>query len=165
MSAMTTRTDTSIQNGNAAPSLPQWLRYMIAAYPAAKAEPATMAVYEDAFLDIDPAVLLQAMRTAVKEWEWAHRLPSIPFILERVEAINNKVEYVPERVNLTAMRQDLINRAECDDCPEASEWIALQRLFIANKRTNGAAYINTLFQRYTGQELTAFKNHAPEDWR
>lgn len=156
MTAMATiRNGSPIQNGRSKPpTAPQWLRYMIAAYPAAKAEPATMAVYEDAFLDIEPVVMTQAMKITVREWEWTNRLPSIPFVLERVEAIKAKTTQEPRRVNLTAMRQNLINRAESGDCPDVAEWLELHRMFVANKRANGAAYVCVLVQRYTGQELT-----------
>jgi len=45
--------------------LPGWLNYLIAAYPAAKLAAKTFAVFEDAFGEIDPAIMRQAARAAV----------------------------------------------------------------------------------------------------
>lgn len=69
-------------NNSAPPTIPTWLRRLVAAYPTAKVTSDTLLVYEQAFIDTSPETMAAAIMTAIKQ----HRYASLPTVGE-IEAI------------------------------------------------------------------------------
>lgn len=96
-------------------ALPAWLRYLAAAYPAAQVSATTYLVYEDQFAEVDTAVIMTAVKAAVK----AHRFntfPAVPEIWREVERINERAALaIHERAavlrSLRQRRHDLLQRS------------------------------------------------------
>lgn len=154
MNNLQTVTHSRIQRQTADPlaELPQWLRYLVGAFPAAKVSVATFAVLEDQFSDTDPALMLQVVRRAVR----SHLFASFPAVGELRRVVEG-LEYdtaVANRqsVNLNRARALLIEggyRGEIDP----AEWQQLHRFFIAHKRLSGAAWLANRFEQFTGTAL------------
>lgn len=100
-------------------ALPSWLRYLAAAYPAAQVSPTTFLVYEDQFAEVDTAVMMTAVKAAVK----AHRyntFPAVPEIWREVTRINERAALtIYERAavlrSLRQRRHDLLQRSFAGD--------------------------------------------------
>lgn len=132
--------------------LPSWLRYLVGAFPAAKVASTTYPVYEDQFSDTDPALMLQAIRQAIK----GHRFTNFPTIAELRRVVDG-LEYeaaVTNRpaVNLNQVRGELVEAAYAGEIDPA-KWTGAYRLFIAHKRLESAHALTVKYQRFTGEAL------------
>lgn len=134
-------------------NLPTWLRYLAGAFPAAKVTSATFMVYEDQFSDADPALMLTAVRQAVKAHTWG----SFPAVAELRRLVDG-LEYetvVANRpaVNLNQVRHQLMQAAYGGKIDPAA-WTRVYRHFIAHKRLESAHALTVKYQRFTGEALT-----------
>lgn len=154
----TTRNGRSVATTQTDPlaALPSWLRYLVGAFPAAKVASTTYPVYEDQFSDTDPALMLQAIRQAIK----GHRFTNFPTIAE-LRRMVDALEYeaaVSNRptVNLQARRQELLEAAYQGEIDPAA-WLDLWQLLIACKRLDGAAWLTEKYSWLTGEQLPDYR--------
>ena len=100
-------------------ALPAWLRYLVAAYPAAQVSATTYLVYEDQFADVDAAVLMTAVKAAVKSHRF-NTFPAVPEIWREVGRINERAalalhERAARLRSLRQRRHELLQRSFADD--------------------------------------------------
>lgn len=96
--------------------LPPWLRYLVAAYPAARLAAHTFAVFEDAFGGHEPAVMMAAAKAAVA----AHRFfPSVAELMPHVRRAAEAAELDAARaLTIAEYRQASAAWPACPDCGE-----------------------------------------------
>jgi hypothetical protein len=100
--------------------LPAWLNYLVAAYPMAGIARMTLAVFEDQFSDVDPAVMMQAAKAHTKRSKW---FPAVKELLDAVEEVELAAE---ERWLIPKPVWDVMQyrkaAAAWATCPECGEW-------------------------------------------
>lgn len=129
-------------------TLPSWLRYLVGAFPNAKVASTTFAVYEDQFSDVDQALMLGAIRQAIKGYRFAN-FPTIAELRQVVSGLEYEEAVAKRpRLNLTLLRHELIEQAH-DGQIDAARWTELYRQYLAHKRIDGAFAIARLYERYT----------------
>lgn len=107
-------------------NLPQWLRYLVGAFPGARVLPETFMVYEHQFAAIDPALMMQAVQYAVRNHPYA-TFPTIAECWQAVETVRTQIVAVEPApaVNLSAQRADLLERAYAGEFIDPAEWDVL----------------------------------------
>lgn len=126
-------------------TLPQWLRYLVGAFPSARVLPETFMVYEHQFAAIDPGLMMQAVQYAVSQHSYA-TFPTVAECWQAVRAVQSQIiatEPAPA-VNLSAERAALLERAYVGDI-DAGEWGQLiDRLRLAKRGEAARALVNKL---------------------
>lgn len=141
---VTTETDELIAR------LPKWLAYLVGAFPAAQTNKMTFLAYENAFAEVDPALMLTAVQRVADRHVYTN-FPAIAKIRQAVEALEYSVTN-RRAINANQTRARLIEngyRGEVDP----AEWRELYRLFIAHKRLDGASALAIKYQQFTGEAL------------
>lgn len=130
--------------------LPQWLRYLIGAFPGARVLPETFMVYEHQFASIDPALMMQAVKHAVRSHPYA-TFPTIAECWQAIAAVQSPIvslEPAPA-VNLSATRQQLLERAYAGDINPA-EWQQLINQLRLARRGEAAQHMARKFMQLGG---------------
>ena len=108
-----------------ADALPPWLRYLVAAYPAAKLAAATFAVYEDAFTGYDPELMGQAVRAVVADCKFFPSAAELRKSADRM-AEKREIEAIQQsrRNSIATYRAESPSWPVCPACGERRdpEW-------------------------------------------
>lgn len=103
-----------LQASNPIADLPNWLQYLIGAYPTSKTTPGQLLVMEDQFSDLDGGSLMQAAREFVKSDKRAYKgFPTAPDFRPVVEKIQSNqetpvIDVTVKRIELRLRRRGLL---------------------------------------------------------
>lgn len=103
--------------------LPSWLRYLVAAYPAANVAVGTFAVFEDAFNGVTSPVMTAAVRAAVSELRF---FPTVSELRHYVKKQQYRAEAEEARTpDYIQYRKMSSQWPTCPDCGERvdPEWV------------------------------------------
>lgn len=131
--------------------LPQWLRYLIGAFPGARVLPETFMVYEHQFAEVDPAMMMQAVQHAVRGHPYA-TFPTIAEVWQAVEAVQSQIIATTPApaVNLSAQRAALLERAYAGHPLDPAEWDRLINQLRLARRGEAANALAHKFTQFTG---------------